>query len=130
MRDNEYDAIVVGARGAGSPTAMLLARKTRLFALAALTGASLSSGALAAPGGEPTCFGESGFDVVGTRHADFIVGTPGPDRVLGGPFAMLVRGLPEDERDPLRARLREAFVPFAADGGYELPGVALCAIAS
>jgi 2-polyprenyl-6-methoxyphenol hydroxylase-like FAD-dependent oxidoreductase len=27
MRDNEYDAIVVGARCAGSPTAMLLARK-------------------------------------------------------------------------------------------------------
>ena len=27
MRENEYDAIVVGARCAGSPTAMLLARK-------------------------------------------------------------------------------------------------------
>jgi SAM-dependent methyltransferase len=49
---------------------------------------------------------------------------------VGGPFAMLVRGLPEDERELLRARLREAFVPFAADGGYELPGVALCAVAS
>jgi SAM-dependent methyltransferase len=48
---------------------------------------------------------------------------------VGGPFAMLVRGLPEDERELLRARLREAFVPFAADGGYELPGIALCAIA-
>ncbi len=49
---------------------------------------------------------------------------------VGGPFAMLVRELPEDERALLRARLREAFVPFAADGGYELPGVALCAVAS
>jgi ubiquinone/menaquinone biosynthesis C-methylase UbiE len=49
---------------------------------------------------------------------------------VAGPFAMLVRGLPEDEREVLRARLREAFVPFAADGGYELPGVALCAVAS
>jgi SAM-dependent methyltransferase len=48
---------------------------------------------------------------------------------VGGPFAMAVRGLPEDEREVLRARLREAFVPFAADGGYELPGVALCAVA-
>ena len=27
MRENEYDAIVIGARCAGSPTAMLLARK-------------------------------------------------------------------------------------------------------
>jgi ubiquinone/menaquinone biosynthesis C-methylase UbiE len=49
---------------------------------------------------------------------------------VAGPFAMLVRGLPEDEREVLRARLREAFVPFAADGGYVLPGVALCAVAS
>jgi SAM-dependent methyltransferase len=49
---------------------------------------------------------------------------------VAGPFAMVLRGLPEDEREVLRARLREAFVPFATDGGYELPGVALCAIAS
>ena len=35
---------------------------------------------------------------------------------------MLVRGLPEEEREALRARLSEAFVPVAADGGYELPG--------
>jgi SAM-dependent methyltransferase len=49
---------------------------------------------------------------------------------VAGPFAIVVRGLPEDERDVLRARLREAFVPFATDGGYELPGAALCAVAS
>ena len=49
---------------------------------------------------------------------------------VGGPFAMVVRGLAEDKREMLRARLGEAFVPFAADGGYELPGAALCAVAS
>ncbi|MGH2984930.1 MAG: class I SAM-dependent methyltransferase [Solirubrobacterales bacterium] len=49
---------------------------------------------------------------------------------VAGPFAMVVRGLPEDEREALRARLGEAFVPFATDGGYELPGIALCAVAS
>jgi ubiquinone/menaquinone biosynthesis C-methylase UbiE len=49
---------------------------------------------------------------------------------VAGPFAIVVRGLPEDEREVLRARLRDAFVPFATDGGYELPGVALCAVAS
>jgi hypothetical protein len=43
---------------------------------------------------------------------------------------VLVRGLPEEEREVLRARLSEAFVPFAADGAYELPGAALCAVAS
>jgi hypothetical protein len=47
-----------------------------------------------------------------------------------GPFGMVLRGLPEDEREVLKARLREAFVPFGTDGGYELPGVALCAVAS
>jgi SAM-dependent methyltransferase len=49
---------------------------------------------------------------------------------VAGPFAMVVRGLPEDEREVLRARLKEAFLPFATDAGYELPGVALCAVAS
>ena len=49
---------------------------------------------------------------------------------VAGPFAIVVRGLPEEEREVLRARLAEAFAPFAADGGYELPGVALCAVAS
>jgi SAM-dependent methyltransferase len=49
---------------------------------------------------------------------------------VAGPFAMVVRGLPDNERELLRTRLREAFVPFATDGGYELPGAALCAVAS
>jgi SAM-dependent methyltransferase len=47
-----------------------------------------------------------------------------------GPVAMAVRGLPEDERERFRARLGEALAPFSADGGLDLPGVALCAVAS
>jgi SAM-dependent methyltransferase len=49
---------------------------------------------------------------------------------VAGAFALVVRGLPEDERAALRSQLKEAFAPFVADGGYELPGVALCAVAS
>ena len=49
---------------------------------------------------------------------------------VAGPFAILVRGLPDDERQVLRARLKAAFVPFSTDGAYELPGLALCAVAS
>jgi len=49
---------------------------------------------------------------------------------VAGPFAMVVRGLHEDERDVLMARLGEAFGPFAVGGGYEIPGLALCAVAS
>jgi SAM-dependent methyltransferase len=49
---------------------------------------------------------------------------------VAGAFALVVRGLPEDERAALRSKLEKAFVPFATDGGYELPGVALCAAAT
>jgi len=49
---------------------------------------------------------------------------------IAGPFAIVLRGLPEHEREALKAQLTEAFAPFATEGGYELPGVALCAIAS
>jgi SAM-dependent methyltransferase len=49
---------------------------------------------------------------------------------VAGAFALVVRGLPESEREALRSELEEAFRPFAADEGYELPGVALCAAAS
>jgi hypothetical protein len=47
-----------------------------------------------------------------------------------GPFAMVVRGLPEHEREVFRARLNDAFVPFSADGRFDVPGVALCAVAT
>jgi SAM-dependent methyltransferase len=49
---------------------------------------------------------------------------------VGGPFAMLVRGLPKREREALKFELTDAFAPFVAEGGYELPGVALSAVAS
>jgi SAM-dependent methyltransferase len=49
---------------------------------------------------------------------------------VAGTFAMVVRGLPEREREALKSQLTEAFAPFVADAGYELPCVALCAIAS
>jgi ubiquinone/menaquinone biosynthesis C-methylase UbiE len=47
-----------------------------------------------------------------------------------GPFAMVIRGLSVDERREIAGQLGEAFAPFAADGRYEIPGVALAAVAS
>ena len=47
----------------------------------------------------------------------------------GGPAALVLRGLPEDEREALKTRLGAAFAPFGVDAGYEIPGVALCAVA-
>jgi SAM-dependent methyltransferase len=50
---------------------------------------------------------------------------------VAGPLAMVLRGLAKTEREALRVELADAFTPFAAaNGGYELPGVALCAAAS
>ena len=43
---------------------------------------------------------------------------------------IFVRTLSEDEREAFTTQLRAAFAPFGADGGYELPGVALNAVAS
>ena len=43
---------------------------------------------------------------------------------------MAIRGLAQDERELLRARLEGAFAAFTAVGAaYELPGAALCAAA-
>jgi SAM-dependent methyltransferase len=49
---------------------------------------------------------------------------------VAGLFAIVLRSLSEDERHVLKAQLAEAFVPFEAAGGYSLPGIAVCAVAS
>lgn len=46
-----------------------------------------------------------------------------------GPLALALRSLSDDERDQLEAQVREALAPFARDGGYELPGLSLVAVA-
>jgi hypothetical protein len=38
--------------------------------------------------------------------------------------------VPDAEREEMESQLEHAFAPFAVDGGYEFPGVALCAAAS
>jgi hypothetical protein len=49
---------------------------------------------------------------------------------IAGPMAAAVRGLPDDERRIVEQLLEDAFVPFEDAGGYSVPGVALCAVAS
>jgi SAM-dependent methyltransferase len=48
---------------------------------------------------------------------------------MGGMFARAWETVPEHERDVMKEELREAFDPYAVDGGYDLPGVALCVAA-
>lgn len=47
-----------------------------------------------------------------------------------GPFASVIRDLSDGERNALKTQLETAFGPFEAEGGYELPGVSLTAVAS
>jgi len=50
-------------------------------------------------------------------------------RDTGGVFSKVFREASKDEREAMKAQLEEAFAPFAVEGGYELPGVALAAVA-
>ena len=51
-------------------------------------------------------------------------------RDTGGVFAKVWRQVPDAEREKMESQLEAAFAPYAVDGGYEFPGVALCASAS
>jgi SAM-dependent methyltransferase len=49
---------------------------------------------------------------------------------MGGMFSRAWTAAPEDEREAMTEELGEAFESFAVNGGYELPGLALCILAS
>ena len=49
---------------------------------------------------------------------------------MGGMFSRAWTAAPEDEREAMTEELRDAFEPFEVDGGYELPGLAICVLAS
>jgi SAM-dependent methyltransferase len=80
--------------------------------------------------------GEAGFtevridDVPIVFLADDIEDYVGAVRETGGMFARAWEAASEDERMGIKEELAEAFVPFERDGGYELPGLALVAVAS
>jgi SAM-dependent methyltransferase len=76
-------------------------------------------------------FGEARFEdvpvVFGARDVDDYVQSAVD---TGGMFAAAFGGAPEEEQQAMKAEFAEAFAPFATEDGYELPGVALCAVAN
>jgi SAM-dependent methyltransferase len=48
---------------------------------------------------------------------------------VAGAIAMVIRGLPEDERQAVRAAIEREMDGFRSDGGLELPGLTLNAVA-
>jgi SAM-dependent methyltransferase len=48
---------------------------------------------------------------------------------MGGMFTRAWSTASEGEQEEMKDELRDAFAPFAVDGGYELPGVSICVVA-
>jgi SAM-dependent methyltransferase len=78
----------------------------------------------------------AGFGAVRTEEVPVRFAVADVDEYLSvtadtaGPVGLALQGLSESERAPVRADVAESFGRFAAGDGYELPGVALCAVAS
>ena len=49
---------------------------------------------------------------------------------MGGMFSRAWAEAPEEEQQRMKDEFHEAFAPFAVDGGYKLPGVSVCVVAS
>lgn len=77
----------------------------------------------------------AGFSSVRTEQVPVRFEAPNVDEYLSlhsdtsGPLGLALRGLPETSRAAVRADVVASLARFAAEGGYELPGVALCAVA-
>lgn len=76
------------------------------------------------------------FDSVRIEEAPVRFPVPSTDEYLefaldtAGPIAMVLRALSPEDREALKPQLEEGLERFAADDGYDLPGVALNVVAS
>jgi SAM-dependent methyltransferase len=83
-----------------------------------------------------TLLEDAGFADVRIEEVPVRLAFPDMDRFMtviadtAGHIAIALRGLSDDEREAIKRQIEERFAPFRADGGYELPGVALGAVAS
>jgi ubiquinone/menaquinone biosynthesis C-methylase UbiE len=78
----------------------------------------------------------AGFADLRTEQVAVQFETPDVDGYLSviadtaGPLGLALRGLSDSERAAVKADVEDVFPRFAAESGYEIPGVALCAVAS
>ncbi len=92
--------------------------------------------ALASPQRIVELLAAAGFDEVRTEEIAVRIPVPDLDQYIeftadtAGPIALVVRGLGRAERAALREELREPFERFSVGDRYELPGLALGAVAS
>lgn len=121
MRENEYDAIVVGARCAGSPTAMLLARKG--YKVLVVDRATFPSDTISTHLIHPP--GVSALKEWGLLDRLVATGCPGIDTYAFdfGPFT--ISGTPGTDESPLayaprRTVLDKLLVDAASEAGAEV----------
>ncbi len=78
----------------------------------------------------------AGFADVRTEEVAVQFETPDVDEYLSvvadtsGPLGLTLRELSDSERAAVKADVEESFPRYAAERGYEIPGLALCAVAS
>lgn len=78
----------------------------------------------------------AGFEQVRVEEVELRFPIPSVDEYIAfvadtaGPLGLLLQGLPAADREALKSELKAAFEPFSSDEGFELPGIALCAVAS
>ncbi|MGH2750469.1 MAG: class I SAM-dependent methyltransferase [Actinomycetota bacterium] len=77
----------------------------------------------------------AGFGEVHTEEVAVRFALPDVDEYLSvvaasGPLGLALQGLSDAERAEVKAEVEDSFPRFAAEHGYEIPGVALCAVAS
>jgi SAM-dependent methyltransferase len=77
-----------------------------------------------------------GFSSVWTEEVPVRFDVPDVEEYLSlisdtaGPLGLAVRGLPATDREAVKADVDDSLTGYAVDDGYELPGVALCVVAS
>jgi len=78
----------------------------------------------------------AGFSEVRTEDVRSSFALPSTDEYLAvvadtaGPLGLALRGLSDDDRAAVKTDVETSFVPFRSEQGYQLPGVALCAVAT
>ena len=79
---------------------------------------------------------DAGFGEVRTEEVPVRFVVPDVDEYLrliadtSGPLGLALQAVPDAERAAIRVDVEDALARFATERGYEVPGVALCAVAS
>jgi SAM-dependent methyltransferase len=77
----------------------------------------------------------AGFSEVRTEHVQSSFPLPSVDEYLAvvadtaGPLGLALRGLSDDDRAAIEIDVETSFIPFRSERGYNLPAVAICAVA-